>query len=123
MISKPKATISPDQAALLKGAFNALKPFRLVREEMPLQYVTLFLLIAANEGHNMKYYAKMIESSDSLISRHVADLGTVNRYHEEGFGLIETYDDLTDRRNKFLRLTGKGRRVVEMMCLALGGVS
>ena len=46
------------------------------------------------------------------MTRHLADLGTVNRYHEEGFGLVEGYDDAMDRRNRLIRLTAKGQRLV-----------
>jgi DNA-binding MarR family transcriptional regulator len=111
--------ISPDQAATLKRAYASLKPFRALRKTMPLQYVTVLLLIASDEHHNFKTYATRIGTSESLMSRHIADLGSVNRNHTEGFGLVETYDDLMDRRNKLVRLTPKGQRIVREMCEAL----
>lgn len=111
--------ISTAQAATVMAAYNALKPFRSLRETMPLQYVTVFMLIAADENQNVSTYATRIGTSQSLMSRHVADLGAVNRYHTEGFGLVETYDDLMDRRNKLVRLTPKGRTIVWEICEAL----
>jgi DNA-binding MarR family transcriptional regulator len=103
--------ISSEQASILKRFYAALAPFRGQRETMPLQYVEVFLLVAADEGRNFSTYATRIGSSQSLMSRHVADLGSVNRYHTEGLGLLETYDDLMDRRNKLIRLTAKGRHI------------
>jgi DNA-binding MarR family transcriptional regulator len=85
---------------------------------MPLQYVTAFILVATEEGLNVTEYAKRAGISQSLMTRHLSDLGQVNRYHEEGFGLIEAYDDLMDRRNRLIRLTAKGKHVVWEMCEA-----
>jgi hypothetical protein len=77
-----KASIDAAQRKLLKAQLNALKPFRAVRETMPLQYVTAFLLVATEEHLNVSEYAKRAGTSQSLMTRHLADLGAVNRYHE-----------------------------------------
>jgi DNA-binding MarR family transcriptional regulator len=108
----PKHSCSPEQKVLLKNMLNALSPFKTLRPTMPLQYVTAFMCVALNEGENVTWYAQELDISQSLMTRHLADLGTVNRYHEEGFGLIEGYDDLMDRRNRLMRLTSKGRNLV-----------
>lgn len=113
-----KQSISTEQRTLLKRQLNALKPFRKVRESMPLQYVQAFLLVATEEHLNVSEYAKRAGTSQSLMTRHLADLGEVNRYHEEGFGLVEAYDDIMDRRNRLIRLTVKGKHVVWEMCEA-----
>ena len=75
----------------------------------------LFLLVASEENLNVTEYAKRAGTSQSLMTRHLADLGSTNRYHEEGFGLVEAYDDLMDRRNRLIRLTAKGKSVVQRM--------
>ena len=115
----PKQSISAAEKTTLKAALNALKPFRKLRDTMPLQYVTAFLLVATDEDQNVSEYAKRAGTSQSLMTRHLADLGMVNRYHEEGFGLVEAYDDLMDRRNRLIRLTPKGRSLVWEICEAL----
>ena len=83
-----KSCIPETQRKAVKSLHNALKPFRKVRETMPPQYVTAFLLVAAEENLNVTEYAKRAGTSQSLMTRHLADLGEVNRYHKEGFGLI-----------------------------------
>src|SRR5260370_34326929 len=88
---------SADDDKVLANLLKALKPFRALRETMPLQYVSTFLLVASEEGLNVSTYAKRAGTSQSLMTRHLADLGTVNRYHEDGFGLVEAYHDLMDR--------------------------
>jgi DNA-binding MarR family transcriptional regulator len=117
IMSQPKS-ISPEQAAT-HSVYEALKPFREYRKPMPLQYVTVFLLVASDENQNFSTYATRQGTSQSLMSRHIADLGKVNRYHKPGFGLVETYDDLMDRRNKLVRLTPRGRHIVLEMSKAL----
>lgn len=115
---KTKTSITEDQRVLLKRQGLALKPFQKLRDTMPLQYVTTFILVATEENLNVTEYAKRAGISQSLMTRHLADLGEVNRYHEEGFGLVEAYDDVMDRRNRLVRLTAKGRHVVWAMCEA-----
>jgi DNA-binding MarR family transcriptional regulator len=114
----PTMSVSAEQRALLKSQLLAFKPFRSVRETMPLQYVTAFLLVATEENLNVTEYAKRAGTSQSLMTRHLLDLGEVNRHHEQGFGLVEAYDDFMDRRNRLIRLSTKGRHVVWEMCEA-----
>jgi DNA-binding MarR family transcriptional regulator len=89
---------------------------------MPLQYVTAFLLVATEENLNVTEYAKRAGTSQSLMTRHLMDLGVVNRHHKKGFGLVEAYDDPVDRRNRLVHLTLKGHGVVWALCEAVKGV-
>jgi DNA-binding MarR family transcriptional regulator len=122
MESAHKQACTAEQRALLKATLNAMKPFRNLRETMPLQYVTAFMLVATDEGQNVSTYAKRAGTSQSLMTRHLADLGKINRYHEEGFGLVEAYDDMMDRRNRLIRLSAKGKHVVWEMYEAHKGL-
>jgi hypothetical protein len=63
--------IPADQVATLKNVLNALKPFIVLRDTMPLQHVRAFLLVAAEEGLNVSTYAKRAEISQSLMTRHL----------------------------------------------------
>ena len=85
------AKSADDEKKVLASLLKALKPFRAYGHTMPLQYVTAFLLVATDENQNVSEYAKRAGTSQSLMTRHLADLGAVNRYHEEGFGLVEGY--------------------------------
>jgi len=42
--------LSDEERGSVKGILSALEPFRALRTTMPLQYVTAFLLVAAEEG-------------------------------------------------------------------------
>jgi DNA-binding MarR family transcriptional regulator len=114
-MARTKSDLPPDQWAACENTLNALEPFYDLRKTMPLQYVTAFLLVATDEHQNVTEYAKRSGSSQSLMTRHLADLGAVNRHHKKGFGLVELYEDVMDRRNKLVRLTAKGKGIVRDM--------
>lgn len=119
MSSSTKPSLPATQRGTLRNLNRSLEPFRAERGTMPLQYVTAFLLVAEEEHQNVSEYAKRAGTSQSLMTRHLADLGEVNRYHEEGLGLVEGYDDLMDRRNRLIRLTAKGKSIAWKVCEAL----
>jgi DNA-binding MarR family transcriptional regulator len=105
--------VTQDERTSLLNTMRALEPFKNLRATMPLQYVNAFLLVATQEGKNVTEYARQAGISQSLMTRHLSDLGTINRYHEEGFGLVEHTEDPMDRRNRLVTLTAKGQGVVE----------
>ena len=111
--------VPDDEKAVLIGLLKALKSFRELRKTMPLQYVTTFLHVAVHEGKNVSELAKVVGTSQSLMTRHLADLGEINRYHKPGYGLIEAYTDMMDRRNQLNRLSAKGQRLVDRLLGAL----
>ena len=117
-VSKFKQAATHDEKVALKTTLEALRPFKSLRDTMPLQYVTAFLHVALEEGLTVSEYAKRAGTSQSLMTRHLADLGETNRYHTQGFGLIEQFDNVMDRRERLIRLTAKGRHVVYEMAQA-----
>jgi DNA-binding MarR family transcriptional regulator len=116
-----KQSVSADQRSLLKNTLAALKPFKNLRDTMPLQCAATFLLVASEEGLNVNAYAKRAGIRPPLMTRHLADIGKTNRYHEEGFGLVEQFDNVLDRRERLIRLTTKGRNLVREICEAFSG--
>jgi DNA-binding MarR family transcriptional regulator len=112
-------SVPDDEKAVLVGLLKALKPFHELNKRMPLQYVTAFLSVAIKEGQNVSEYAKIVGTSQSLMTRHLADIGEINRYHEPGYGLVEAKDDVMDRRNRRNRLSAKGQRLVDRLLGAL----
>lgn len=118
VMSRFKQTATHDEKVALKTTLVALRPFKALRDTMPLQYVTAFLLVALEEGLTVTEYAKRAGTSQSLMTRHLADLGETNRYHQQGFGLVEQFDNVMDRRERLIRLTARGRHVVYQMSQA-----
>jgi hypothetical protein len=71
----------------------ALQPFRELSERLPLSIVTAFLGVALKEGRTLGEYATEAGFSLSVASRLFADLGSINRWGEPGFGLSDTRPD------------------------------
>jgi DNA-binding MarR family transcriptional regulator len=86
---------------------------------MPLQYVTAFFSVATKEGQTVTEYARLLGASQSLMTRHLADLGEINRYHEAGYNPVQAKTDPLDRRNKRNELTAKGQRLIGQILGAL----
>ena len=68
--------------------------------------------VAANEGLSMREYAHLTDNHQSSMSRHLLDMGEINRFHAPGLGLIEQWTDPMDRRRNIYRLTPKGIQLV-----------
>jgi DNA-binding MarR family transcriptional regulator len=118
-MSRIDQSVPDDEKAALASLLKALKPFRELNSTMPLQYVTAFLSVANKEGQNVTAYAKLLDTSQSLMTRHLLDLGKINRHHKPGFDLVEAETDMMDRRNKLMYLTAKGQRLVGQLIGAL----
>jgi DNA-binding MarR family transcriptional regulator len=118
-MSEFKQSSTPTEKVILKAALASLEPFTEIRSTMPLQYVKAFLLVALEEGLSVTEYARRAGITPSLMTRHLSDIGEVNRYHDVGFGLVEQETDLMDRRYKKAKLSAKGKGVVAKMVRAL----
>lgn len=93
----------------LRAFHLAHDPFREIRADMPMQYVTTLLLVALNEGRGVNYYAREAGVSKSVMSRHLHDVGDADRMGKVGYGLVEHRPHPTQLRNVEIYLTPKGR--------------
>jgi DNA-binding MarR family transcriptional regulator len=82
---------------------------------MPLQYVSTFLLVATYEGRGVLEYADLAGVGQTVMSRHLLDLGSRNRHKEPGFGLVEARPSQKDLRVNEVRLTPKGRALARRL--------
>jgi DNA-binding MarR family transcriptional regulator len=114
-----RQSVSDQDKGQLKALLTALEPFRELKSTMPLQYVATFLLVATDEGKSVTEYANKAGLTQSVMTRHLLDMGEFNRYREEGFNLIEQVIDPMDRRSHLARLTVKGRGLVARLGRAL----
>ncbi len=104
-------TVSRSQLAT---ALQVLNEFRKIDPEMPIQVATVFLEVANNNGAiAMTDLGERVGIAQSSVSRNVAALGKVNRFHQPGHDLLEAKEDPMERRRKLVDLTMKGKRVVQ----------
>lgn len=72
------------------------------------------VLFAVSEypGRSMREYAELTDNVLSSMSRHLLDMGEINRFHQPGLGLVEQWPNPQDRRSNVYRLTPKGMDLV-----------
>ncbi len=78
------------------------------RSSMPMQLVKSFLTAALHEGEGVTELAKRAGLSQSVMSRHLLDIGDRNRHMEEGFGWVTHQTDPMELRKHRVKLTNKG---------------
>lgn len=112
-------SIDSDAKQYVRRLLLAMQPFQELRHDMPLQYVMTFLLVAEEEGLGITEYAKRADVAQSVMSRHILDLGDRDRKKAEGFGLVHTSVDPMELRKKRVYLTDKGRVIWRRMQRAI----
>jgi DNA-binding MarR family transcriptional regulator len=108
---------------ILRDFLSALEPFREIRQTMPLQYVVSFLLVAVDEGRGVTEYAERAGVSQSVMSRHLLDLGDRNRHKEPGFGLVTYKPSMENLSKHEYYLTPKGKGVAHRILRELAKVA
>ena len=111
-----KATDSPrrsaEQLAVIKMMLAGLDPFFRERPTIPARCVQAFFLVAEKEGLSVAEYAKRAGISPTTMSRNLIDMGERDRNHEEGPGLVESHENIMNRRESLYRMTTKGRALL-----------
>ena len=98
----------------LDDAMRFVRAIRRIDSEMPLQQIHCLLIVAQEEdGISLSELARKAEIGIATASRYVAALGKINRHREEGFNLIEAFEDPMERRRKIIRLTPKGKAALK----------
>jgi DNA-binding MarR family transcriptional regulator len=94
-----------------------LEEFRKLDPEMPMQTAMTLLFVAQNQdaqdGVSIKMVAEALGISSAAASRNVSRLSKVGVKQQIGHGLVETFEDPLFRVRKCVKLTPKGRRVIQ----------
>lgn len=96
----------------VSGLFQA---FRSLDPTMPLQLAYTFILCAIYEGESIGDIARRAGFATSTTSRHILDLGEYDRKKNPGYQLVETIIDPMELRKKSVRLTPKGRNLLNQI--------
>jgi DNA-binding MarR family transcriptional regulator len=79
----------------------------------PASYLSVFCLVAMNEGLSVEEYAQRAKVSKSTMSRHLLNIGDRDRKMKPGLGLVTARPNLHDRRQREYFLTNRGRVLAE----------
>jgi DNA-binding MarR family transcriptional regulator len=111
--------LKEDDIRLMRAFYRALEPFEHIRHDMPMQYVRTFMLVCMEPGLSVNEYADRAGVSQTVMSRHLLDIGERNRHMAPGFGLVIKRQDPMNLRRWEVLLTEKGRQVAHKMMRAL----
>ena len=118
-----KATDNPyrsaEQTTVIHSMLAGLDPFFRLRPTIPARCVQAFFLVAEKEGLPVSEYAKRGGLSATTMSRNLIDMGERDRNHEEGPGLVESHENIMNRRETLYRLSPKGRALLAAITRAL----
>jgi DNA-binding MarR family transcriptional regulator len=111
----PKSTTDDLQHQVLSRGLDFLDRMAAVRHTMPLQYMRTFMIVYLNPGLSVDELAKKAHVAQSVMSRHLRDIGPQNRHLEPGFGLIDISFHPTDMRKHIYVLTPKGKLLAQQL--------
>jgi len=114
-----RQSLTDEEKRLVKTLLVALDIMRELRGDMPMQYVMTFRLVAEEEGLGITEYAQKAGVAQSVMTRHVLDIGDRDRYRGEGMGLVYKQVDPMEQRKHRVWLTDKGRVIMRRIIRAI----
>ena len=124
MLAAPhKTAFSAEERAYASALLASLEAFLGDDTAMPLQYVLAFLRVVAEEGKGVSEYATAARISNTVMTRHLLDIGDRSRNHEAGMGLVYQKRDLQDLRINRTYATALGKSRFQKMMNALRAVT
>jgi DNA-binding MarR family transcriptional regulator len=111
-------TLRDEDTKAIKNVLVWIDAFRAVRKTMPLQHAYTFLLVAMTEGRSVSEYAERAGVAQTVMTRHLLDIGQQTRDREPGLGLVMTKTNPTDMRQKQAFLTPDGKALLHKIIRA-----
>jgi DNA-binding MarR family transcriptional regulator len=102
-----------DERRSIKRQLHVLERFRMVRHTMPVHLVSALFRVYLDEGKSLIHYAREGGVSQSVMSRHMIELGSEPYRGKPMLGLIEKRTSPTSLREYEIYLTPKGRKAVQ----------
>ncbi|MBB4480836.1 MarR family winged helix-turn-helix transcriptional regulator [Rhizobium etli] len=114
-----KATIEHDPRPILFKAFQFIEKLRELFPDIPMQTISVFLIIAMKPGISQGELLKLMGTSQPGVSRNVMALGDVNRHGKPGLGLVIQLRDPFDARKISLCLSPRGKVLADRVIASL----
>jgi len=99
-----------DQLERALGVFATLDP-----AQLPAHRIRLFLAIARLAPVTYDDLEEALVTSNASVSRGVQALSDSRDDGRDGLGLVEAYRDPAEGRRHLVRLTSKGKRVIQQL--------
>ena len=107
--------MSDEDKRALRDLLNCLDVFAEQKQTLSIQAMRAFLLVAMDEGMGVTEYANKAGIRQSVMSRHLLDIGPRDRYMEEGLDLVDQRPDPMELRKHQVRMTPKGRALAHRL--------
>lgn len=104
--------LSKVSASQVNKSLKVIEAFRKIDITMPIGQVAFFLNAAKNEGLTLGDIAAITNINMANASRYLANLTKIDRYKEQGLGLLDAYENPVNRRQKLIVLTDAGRKLI-----------
>ena len=102
---------------------QAVELFRTHDKEIPAQVIATFLYVASHDDCAKVDLEKALAFSSASGSRNTDWLSDFHRLNKAGLGLLIKYRDPTNRRKQIVKLSPKGRILVNQLKQILYGQS
>lgn len=99
-----------DQLARALDVFKTLDP-----AQLPAHRIRFFLEIAQHGPIDYRELEERLVTSNASVSRNVQALSDIREDGRAGFGLVETYRDPADGRRFLVRLTTRGKHLMNQL--------
>ena len=119
-LNDPSRVVTDYQMAKLA---QAIELFRTLDKEIPAQVIATFLYVASHDDCNKVDLEKALIFSTASGSRNTDWLSEFHRLNKAGLGLIVKKRDPTNRRRQVLKLSSKGRILVQQLKQILYGTT
>lgn len=99
-----------DQLARALDVFKTLDP-----AQLPAHRIRFFLEIAQHGPIDYRELEERLVTSNASVSRNVQALSDIREDGRAGFGLVETFKDPADGRRFLVRLTTRGKHLMNQL--------
>lgn len=99
-----------DQLARALDVFKTLDP-----AQLPAHRIRFFLEIAQHGPIDYRELEQRLVTSNASVSRNVQALSEIREDGRAGFGLVETFKDPADGRRFLVRLTTRGKHLMNQL--------
>lgn len=114
-------SLTEEEKRAISRLLVTLDEFRHIRQTISVQQVVAFLVGALDEYKGVTEYARTCDVSQSVMSRHLLDIGSQYRGGESGLGLVAKRESMESLSKREVFLTPLGRTTARKLARIILG--
>ena len=104
-----KSSFNEEERDAARALFGRSGVLQATEAHHALQYVYLFLTVVVKEGQTVTEYAEKAGVPQTVMTRHLLEIGDRSRDKEKGLGLVTQKADMNDLRKHRAYVTTLGK--------------